>query len=226
MGTRLSAVASLAPTGADPLADAARQLSHITAGSPSQSVVVHLAISRAGPYDLLWCQPDDDPAQSAEPDAIALLLSTTLGTALSVYHNDTLGEAGYAIFRSATEVARNDAPIPGAAPLYTRVAEGFERAFPGCGIGSAEDAFDLFYGPESTVASFVVCRDGTPLANPEPYVPPPSRHHRPDLLYREFSWGRRPRQLLRGCSWLFAALGVGMVLFAACWLALELWRAR
>jgi len=227
MGTRLRAAIAKAPTSESPLEAVATILTNLAAAVPEiDKVIVHIALAKAGSHHLAWCEVDEKVPINRSSDETARILSQALGRSVSLSYSDSLGEAGYAIFENGVETGRNDSPIADEEPMYPRFCEGLDLAFPGTSIESPEGALDLFYGPEASTASFIVARHGQALSAPEPYVAPPPPAYRPSVFDREFTWGKKPRAILRGCAMLYGAISVALILGALGWFLLEWWRTR
>jgi hypothetical protein len=179
-----------------------------------------------GAYDLLWCEVDESVAIERSSEEAAKILSRNLGRSVSLFYSDSLGEAGYVIFEHGLEVSRNDSPIIGDAPMYPRFAEGLEKAFPAVGIQSPEDALDILGGPDSKAASFIVARLGQAVSPPETYVPPPTPPYKPSIFHKEFTWGKKPRSVVRGCAIVYGLITVALIVGIVAWFVVEWWRTH
>jgi hypothetical protein len=225
MGTRLDLVFTPVPSVS--FLEIARSLlpTAAAAAAGSELVMVHFEVAEYANIRILATTVTDATSTLAISDQVAQSLSRLCSPALYEWYSDSLGEAGYAIYEQGSATALVDSPIPGKEPLFPRFQEGFRRAFPAWADLGPEEVLDLFSSFESTAASFVLSKGGVPLEVPEPYVAPLTAPVKPSVFDGEFSWGRAPRQLLRGCVIVYGILGVLGILAVVVWWLIEVLRS-
>jgi len=220
MGTRLDLV--LVPAPSEPLLEVARVLLPLSEiPSHTAPVFAHLTIAECNGVRLLAAHVAGPTHPLPLGEAVASALSLRHAPALHQWHSDSVGEAGYGVFRDGAQVEGNNTPIPDDEPLHERCQEGLRHVFPSWSHLGPEELLDTLWAPDARHEVFVLSRNGVSLPAPEPYQPQPQAAAPPSVFSREFKWGRVPRALLRGCTALYGVFLVIALLGIAAWWLFE-----